>query len=152
MKKINEFKGLTGNLKAFKEEVKDAETITFMGVPGACTPFAELFAYAARDKKSCFIPLKDIEGARKFELEKEGMQLAGPANPKSDAIVVLGGVSMPKSNVSLEELKELINKIKKENSKIIGFSDSKLFTNAGWEDKVGFDSLIYVDMIGEFKK
>ena len=60
MEKIKEFKGLTGNLLAFKEEVANADKVTFVGMPGVCTPFAELFAYAIRDKESIFITGKDI--------------------------------------------------------------------------------------------
>ena len=55
MEFVNEFKGLNGNLLAFKEEVGDAKKVTFAGAPGVCTPYAELFAYAIRDKESVFV-------------------------------------------------------------------------------------------------
>jgi hypothetical protein len=81
MEKIKEFKGLNGNLVALKEEVADADKITFIGAPGVCTPFTELFAYAVRDKESVFITLTDIESTRKMELTPQGMQLAESADP-----------------------------------------------------------------------
>ena len=60
MKKDSEFTGITENLLAFREEVKDARKITFIGMPGVCSPFAELFAYVVRDKESVFITGTDI--------------------------------------------------------------------------------------------
>ncbi len=67
MKKINEFTGITENLLAFREEVKDAEKITFIGMPGVCSPFAVLFAYVVKEKESVFITGTDIKSARKIE-------------------------------------------------------------------------------------
>ncbi len=61
MEKMNEFRGINGNLMAFKEEVKDARKVAFIGAPGVCTPFAELFAYAIRDKECVFITLTNIK-------------------------------------------------------------------------------------------
>ena len=81
MEIVNEFRGINGNLMAFKQEVADAKKIAFAGVPGVCTPFAELFAYVVRDKESVFITLADIESAKKIELTPQGMQLSEPANP-----------------------------------------------------------------------
>lgn len=153
MKEYKEFKGLTGNFNAFKEEVADAETITFIGAPGTCTPFAELFAYTVRrDKKCCYITLTDISSAKKIELTPAGMQLTEKADPKSDAIAILGGMSMPKNNVSIDEMKELIEKIKKENTKIIGLCYMNMFEKAGWEDEIGFDCVINGDLNGYVKK
>ena len=44
METISEFKGLNGNIVAFKEAVGDVEKVTFLGTPGVCTPFAALFS------------------------------------------------------------------------------------------------------------
>ena len=65
MKKISEFTGITENLLAFREEVKDAEKITFIGMPGVCSPFALLFAYVVKEKESVFITGTDIKSAMK---------------------------------------------------------------------------------------
>lgn len=152
MKKVSDFKGLNGNIVAFKEEVSEAEKITFIGAPGVCTPFAELFAYAVRDKKSCFITLTDIDSARSFELTSQGMQLSGPVNPQADVVALLGGLTMPKSKVNIDLLNELIAKILNKNGKIIGLSYMDMFVEAGWENKVNFDCIINGTLIGTVSK
>lgn len=148
MKKVSDFEGLNGNIVAFKEQVSEAEKITFIGAPGVCTPFAELFAYAVRDKKSCFITLTDIESARSFELTPQGMQLSEAADPQADVVALLGGLSMPKSKVNVNELNEMIGKILNENGKIIGLSYMDMFVAAGWENKINFDCIINGTLIG----
>jgi len=82
MENVKEFKGLNGNLMAFKEEVSDAKKITFAGAPGVCTPFAELLHTRLGIKNRCNITLTDVDSARKMELTPQGMQLTDPADPK----------------------------------------------------------------------
>lgn len=147
MKKVSDFEGLNGKIVAFKELLTDAEKITFVGAPGVCTPFAELFAYAVRDKESCFITLTDISSARAFELTPQGMQLSGPANPKADVVALLGGLTMPKVNVKINELNEIIVQIINKNGEIIGLSYMDMFVDAGWENKV-IDCIINGTLIG----
>ncbi|AXV37086.1 MAG: DUF2124 domain-containing protein [Methanobacteriaceae archaeon] len=142
MEKIKEFKGLTGNLLAFKEEVANADKVTFVGMPGVCTPFAELFAYAIRDKESIFITGKDIESAKKLELKPEGMQLTVSADPEAEVVALLGGLSMPKSNISAEEIQELVDKILKKDGKLIGLCYMDMFKKAEWDKKLDFDCII----------
>ena len=69
METISEFKGLNGNIVAFKEAVGDVEKVTFLGTPGVCTPFAALFSYAIRDKESHFISGTNIDKCHQFEFE-----------------------------------------------------------------------------------
>ncbi|AMK14861.1 DUF2124 domain-containing protein [Methanobrevibacter olleyae] len=154
METISEFKGLNGNILAFKEEVKDLEKVTFLGTPGVCTPFAALFSYAIRDKESHFISLTDINTSHQFEFKPFGMQLNEKvSNPhKSDAVVLLGGLAMPKSNVDIDELNALIKEILKEDGKIIGVCYMDMFTKAGWLDKVDFDSIVDGTLTGVTKK
>ena len=142
MEKIKEFKGLTGNLLAFKEEVANADKVTFVGMPGVCTPFAELFAYAIRDKESIFITGKDIESAKKLELKPEGMQLTVSADPEAEVVAILGGLSMPKSNISAEEIQELVDKILKKDGKLVGLCYMDMFKKAEWDKKLDFDCII----------
>ena len=73
METISEFKGLNGNIVAFKEAVGDVEKVTFLGTPGVCTPFAALFSYAIRNKESHFISGTDIEKCHQFEFKPYGM-------------------------------------------------------------------------------
>lgn len=148
MKKIHEFKGISGNLSVFRDEVKDAKKVTFVGTPGVCTPFAELFAYAIRDKESVFIPNVDIGAAKKIELTSHGMQLSQNAEPKADAVVLLGGLSMPKSGVTAEEAVDLVDKVLKENGKLIGLCFMDMFRKAGWDKKIDFDCMIDASISG----
>ena len=119
MEDIKDWKGINGQLVAFKEEVGDAQKVTFIGSPGVCTPFAELLAYAIRDKETYFIPLLDIGDCHEFESKPYGMVLNEKvSNPQgSDVVVLLGGLSMPKYDVDTEELNVLIDDIIKENGK-----------------------------------
>ena len=152
MKEINEFKGINGNLLAFKEAVGDAEKVTFAGTPGVCTPFAELFAYVIRDKESVFITLTDIESAKKMELTPQGIQLSEPADPRADVVALLGGLTMPKNNVKVEDVNKMIGNILKKDGKIIGLSYMGMFKEAGWLDKVDFDCIINGTLTGSVLK
>ena len=152
MEKINGFKGINGNLLAFKEAVGKAKKVTFVGTPGVCTPFAELFAYVIRDKESVFIPLTDTTSAKKIEFTPQGMQLSEPADPHADVVALLGGLSMPKSNVTTEDVNEMISQILKKDGKIIGLSYMGMFKEAGWLDKVDFDYIIDGTLTGSVLK
>ena len=152
MEKINEFKGINGNLLAFKEAVGETKKVTFVGTPGVCTPFAELFAYVIRDKESVFIPLTDTTSAKKIEFAPQGMQLSEPANPHADVVALLGGLSMPKSNVTTEDVNEMISQILKKDGKIIRLSYMGMFKEAGWLDKVDFDCIINGTLTGSVLK
>jgi hypothetical protein len=152
MEKVNEFRGINGNLLAFKEEVADAKKITFAGVPGVCTPFAELFAYVIRDKQSVFITLTDIKSAKKIELTPQGMQLSEIADPHADVLALLGGLTMPKANVKIEEVNEMVDKVLKKDGKLMGLSYMGMFKEAGWLDKVDFDCIIDGTLTGSVLK
>lgn len=138
---------------AFKEEVKDAKKVTFAGAPGVCTPFAELFAYAIRDKECVFVTLTDVKSARKMELTPQGMQLSEYADPKADVVALLGGLTMPKTNVKTEDINQIVKEILKKDGKLIGLSYMDMFKEAGWIDKVNFDCIIDGTLTGSvFKK
>ena len=152
MKKVNEFNGINGNILAFKEEISDAKKVTFVGAPGVCTPFAELFAYAIRDKESVFITLTDIQSAKKIELTPQGMQLSEPADPHADVVALLGGLTMPKVNVKINEIKQMVDKILKKDGKLIGLSYMGMFKKSGWLDQVNFDCIIDGTITGSVLK
>lgn len=152
MKKAGEFKGINGNLMAFKKEVGDARKVTFAGAPGVCTPYAELFSYVIRDKESVFITLTDIDSARKIELTPQGMQLSGKADPKADVVALLGGLSMPKSNVKTDDINKMIQEILNDGGKVMGLSYMGMFEAAGWLDKIDFDCVIDGTLIGKILK
>ena len=154
METIGEFKGLNGNIVAFKEAVGDVEKVTFLGTPGVCTPFAALFSYAIRDKESHFISGTDLDKCHQFEFKPYGMQLNEEVSDpqESDAVVLLGGLTMPKANTDVDELNETISEILKEDGKIIGVGYMDMFTKAGWLDKVDFDCIVDGTLTGVTKK
>jgi hypothetical protein len=153
MENIKEWKGINGQIVAFKEEVGDAGKITFMGSPSVCTPFAALMAYAVREKETHFISFIDIDTSHKFELKPWGMNLAEEVSDPhdSDVVVLLGGLSMPKANIDTDELNEVIGEILKSDGKLIGLSFMDMFTKAGWLDKVDFDCVIDGTLTGVVK-
>ncbi|HNS25523.1 MAG: DUF2124 family protein [Euryarchaeota archaeon] len=142
MEQKEEFKGLTGNLTVFKNEVADAQKVTFAGVPGVCTPFAELFAYAIRDKESVFVTGVDVETARKMEMTPHGVQLTDEADARADILVILGGLSMPKYNFELEEIEKLKDQVLKDGGRMIGLSYMGMFQKVGWDEKLDFHCII----------
>ena len=154
METISEFKGLNGNIVAFKEAVGDVEKVTFLGTPGVCTPFAALFSYAIRDKESHFISGTDIDKCHQFEFKPYGMQLNEEVSDpqESDAVVLLGGLTMPKANTDVDALNETIAEILKDEGKIIGVGYMDMFTKAGWLDKVDFDCIVDGTLTGVTKK
>ncbi len=154
METISEFKGLNGNIVAFKEAVGDVEKVTFLGTPGVCTPFAALFSYAIRDKESHFISGTDIDACHQFEFKPYGMQLNEETSDShdSDAVVLLGGLAMPKANTDVDDLNKTIAEILKDDGKIIGVGYMDMFTKAGWLDKVDFDCIVDGTLTGVTKK
>jgi hypothetical protein len=142
MKKISEFTGITENLLAFREEVKDAEKITFIGMPGVCSPFALLFAYVVKEKESVFITGTDIKSARKLELTDQGMEFGESANPNADVVAILGGLAMPKTNIKPDEVNKIIKNVLKKDGKLIGLCYMDIFREYDWDQKLNFDCII----------
>ena len=154
MENVEDWKGINGQIVTFKKEVGDAQKITFVGSPGVCTPFAELLAYAIRDKESHFIPLLDIGDCHEFESKSYGMVLKEEVSDshESDVVVLLGGLSMPKYNLDTDEVNALVNDILKEDGQIVGVCFMDMFTKAGWLEKVSFDCVIDGTLTGVVKK
>ena len=154
MEDIYEWKGLNGQLVTFKKEIGDAEKITFIGSPGVCTPFAEFLAYSVRDKETHFIPLLDIDDCHEFESKPYAMVLKDEVSDPhdSDAVVLLGGLSMPKYDVDTEEVKALVKEILKEDGLLMGVCFMDMLTKEGWLEKVDFDCVIDGTLIGVVKK
>ncbi|MGB9201710.1 DUF2124 family protein [Methanobacterium sp.] len=142
MKKISEFTGITENLLAFREEVKDAEKITFIGMPGVCSPFALLFAYVVKEKESVFISGTDIKSARKLKLTEQGMEFGESANPHADVVAILGGLAMPKTNIKPDEINKIIKNVLKKDGKLMGLCYMDIFREYGWDQKLNFDCII----------
>lgn len=154
MEDVENWRGITGQINAFKNAVGDAKKITYMGSPSVCTPFAALMAYAVRDKENHFISFIDTETSHEFELKPWGMTLTEKVSDPhdSDVVVLLGGLSMPKANIDTEKLNNVVGEILKDEGKLIGFCFMDMFTKADWLDKVDFDLIIDGTLTGVVKK
>lgn len=154
MEDVENWKGLNGMLKTFKKEVDGDYKITFIGSPGVCTPFAEFLSYAVRDKECHFIPLLDINECHQFEAKSYAMLLKEEvSNPHdSDAVVLLGGLSMPKYDVDINKLMDLVNDILNDDGHLIGVCFMDMFTKSGWIEKIDFDCVIDGTLTGVVKK
>ncbi len=154
MEDVENWRGITGQINAFKNAVGDAQKITYMGSPSVCTPFAALMAYAVREKENHFISFIDLETSHEFELKPWGMTLTEKVSDPhdSDVVVLLGGLSMPKANVDTEKLNNVVGEILKDGGKLIGLCFMDMFTKAGWLEKVDFDLIIDGTLTGVIKK
>ena len=52
MEKNQEIKGLGGMLNGFRDLVKEDESVTFIGTPGFCTPFAQFLGFPIPSAKA----------------------------------------------------------------------------------------------------
>ena len=154
MEDVENWRGITGQINAFKNAVGDAQKITYMGSPSVCTPFAALMAYAVREKENHFISFIDLETSHEFELKPWGVTLTEKVSDPhdSDVVVLLGGLSMPKANVDTEKLNNVVGEILKDGGKLIGLCFMDMFTKAGWLEKVDFDLIIDGTLTGFIKK
>ncbi|HOI68813.1 MAG: DUF2124 domain-containing protein [Methanothrix sp.] len=149
VKKINDIKGLGGMLNGFRELVKDDESITFVGTPGFCTPFATFLGFPVREKRLAFVPGLDVEKTRSLVATEHGMELGGAASPDADVVVILGGMAMPKIGVSIEEMAALLGKI--QHKKLIGVCFMGILEQAGWcgTPALGFDYVMNTNLSGD---
>jgi hypothetical protein len=151
MQITNTSQGVGGILNSFKGLIEGAKKITFVGTPGFCTPFAELLGFVARDKKLAFIPNLDFDKARSIVVTPEGMQLGEFTDGHADVVVLLGGLSMPKSGISCEKAKEIASKIleNSEKKKVIGVCFQSMITQQKWDETIDFDNIINADLAVE---
>lgn len=145
---INTSKGVGGILNSFKSLMDGVDKITFVGTPGFCTPFAELLGFVVRDKKLVFIPNLDFDKARSISMTPEGMQLGEPADAHADAVVLLGGLAMPKIGTGSEKAREITGKVLEgsEKRKIIGVCFQSMFMQQKWDEVINFDYIINADL------
>lgn len=145
---INTSQGVGGILNSFRGLVEGAKKITFVGTPGFCTPFAELLGFVVRDRELAFISSQDFEKARSIFISQEGMQLGEIIDVHADAVVLLGGLSMPKIGISPQKAKEVASKILEgsEKGKIIGVCFQSAFMQQKWDEIINFDYIINADL------
>ncbi len=147
MEKITEIKGLGGMLNGFRDLVKDDKSITFIGTPGFCTPFAQFLGFPIRDKKLAFVPGLNIEKARTMVATEFGVELGNATSPDADVVVILGGMAMPKIGVSVEEMSIILDKI--QHKKLIGVCFMGILEKAGWCGALNFDYVMNTTLMGD---
>lgn len=156
-KERNRIVDFTGAFRNSILDIKEGSKMVFTGSVAVCTPFAELLAYAIRDRgfDMLYVPSANAEEARKIKgIENIGYSViderADPMNP--DAVVVLGGLAMPKFGCEPEDVTRLIEDISgKKKPKVIGVCFMNLFERAGWDKKLNFDMIIDATMEGVAK-
>jgi hypothetical protein len=150
-KVVETSKGLSNLLKVFKSSLlslglQPENKVVFVGCAGTCLPFIELFAYTIRDSRVdiMFVPDGAIDDTRSIRLVPGiGMQVGGAADPGgADFVVLLGGISMPSCTLGIEGSNDVIDKIKKPGTKVVGACFMSMFEKAGWYGKVPFDLVI----------
>jgi len=147
MEKKSGIVGFTGTFRESIADVKEGSKVVFTGSVAVCTPFIELLAYTVRDRgfDMLYVPRADAKEARKIkEIENIGYSVVdekgNPQNP--DAVVVLGGLAMPKFGCPPEDVTRLIESISGEKKpKVIGICFMNIFERAGWDKKVNFDTV-----------
>ncbi|MEM2097737.1 MAG: DUF2124 domain-containing protein [Methanothrix sp.] len=150
MEKVQDVKGLGGMLNGFRDMVKEYESITFIGSPGFCTPFALFLGYPVREKRLAFVPGLSADRARSLIATEYGMELGDRCSPDADVLVVLGGMAMPKIGVSIEEMKQLLSKIP--HKSVMGVCFMGIFEKAGWCDRIEFDYVMNTIIEGDIAK
>jgi hypothetical protein len=147
--------GIVGFTKLFREEVSgltEGSIIVFTGSSAVCAPFAELLAYSIRDKKFdlFFSPMANERDCRALTW-KEGTGFGISPNGKeikgADAVIVLGGLAMPKFGCPIENVQIFIDKMSKSDAtKTIGVCFMDILKRSGWDLCIKFDALINATM------
>lgn len=144
--------GFTGTFRECISDIKEGSKVVFTGSVAVCTPFIELLAYTVRDKgfDMLYVPRADANEARKIkEIANIGYSVVDEkGDPKKpDAIVVLGGLAMPKFGCAPEDVIQMIETLSGEKKpKIVGVSFMNIFERAGWDKKLNFDTLMDTTM------
>jgi len=152
MEKKSGIVGFTGTFRERIADVKEGSKVVFTGSTAVCTPFIELLAYTVRDKgfDMLYVPKADAGEARKItDIKNIGYSVVDekgdPGNP--DAIVVLGGLAMPKFGCPPEDVISMIEDLSGDKKpKVIGVGFMNIFENAGWDKKINFDTVMDTTM------
>ncbi len=148
MKRHEIYESVPGILRPFKTYVEEKKLppgaqIVYYGVPGTCTPFIELLGFAIRSLpvEQIYVPTIDEKKARKIALVPDvGMQATGgPVVVKPALVVLMGGLSMPNSGVTAEQVKGVVGNYPVPK---VGVCFMKMFEKTGWLKVFDFDLLI----------
>ena len=152
MEKRSGIVGFTGAFKECLSDVEDGSKIVFTGSVAVCTPFIELLAYAVRNKNfdMLYIPKANVQEVRKIrESEGVGYSIVEERgdSKKPDAIVVMGGLAMPKFGCPVENVIQMIEIISGDKRpKIVGVGFMGIFEREGWDKRIKFDVIIDTTM------
>ena len=142
-------KGVPGMLRPFREYIEGlglsaGDQVVYCGVPGTCTPFVELLAFAIRSfpVQQVFVPGVDETKARRLELVPHlGMQGGDlPEDLHPDVVVVMGGLSMENSGVSHQDVTTFLDRYP--TAMVVGICFQQMFEKAGWCAHIPFDLVI----------
>jgi hypothetical protein len=148
---IETSKGVAGITRPFKNileklQIGTEDIILYVGLPGVCTPFIELLSYAIRtlNLKQVYVPVVDLKAAMEvISVNNVGIQFGDSVSvQKAKVVVVLGGLSMPVSPVSSDDVNLLVKNILAAGGAVIGISFMNMFDKAGWISAIPFDYII----------
>ncbi|MFZ2070220.1 MAG: DUF2124 family protein [Halobacteriota archaeon] len=152
MEKKSGIVGFTGTFRGLMADVKDGAKVVFTGSVAVCTPFIELLAYTVRDRgfEMLYVPKAVASEARQIkEIKNIGYSVVDEkSNPNSpDAVVILGGLAMPKFGCAPEDVNRMIEDISAgKNPKTIGVGFMNIFETGGWDKKIKFDTIMDTTM------
>jgi hypothetical protein len=141
--------GVPGILRPFRQyletnEFKKGDQVVYYGVPGTCTPFIELLAFAVRGLglEQVYVPyFKEGQAKKIVFIEGTGMQISSDHMVLIPAAqVIMGGLAMPGVPVKVGDAKRMLARHK--DSAVIGVSFMNMFEKAGWKNEISFDLLI----------
>ncbi len=144
--------GFTGTFRGIMDNVKEGSKVVFTGSIAVCTPFIELLAYTVRDRgfEMLYVPKAVASEARKIkEIKGVGYSAVDEKGDPNgaDAVVVLGGLAMPKFGCAPEDVNTLIADISAgKKPKIVGVGFMNIFEYAGWDKKINFDVVMDTTM------
>ena len=148
---IDTTKGVSGIARPFKSIIEqlrlsDEDIVTYVGLPGVCTPFIELLSYAIRTLKirQVFVPNCDVDLAKTvLPVENIGIQFGDPIElGTARVVVVLGGLAMPISPVSRDDVSLFLERVLQPGGSVIGVSFMNMFEQVGWTSAISFDFVI----------
>jgi len=148
---IDTTKGVAGISRPFKSMIEqlglqDDDTIMYIGLPGVCTPFVELLSYAIRTLKirQAFVPNLELNLAKNVQsVDNIGIQFGDLIDiTKARVVVVLGGLAMPISPVSCDDVSLFLQRVLLPGGSVIGVSFMNMFEQVGWTSAIPFNFLI----------
>jgi hypothetical protein len=152
---IGKMEGIVGLTKLFRNEMIDipgGSVIVFTGSTAVCSPFAELLAYSIRDMKfnPFFSPMADHNDCRALRWNEGtgyGVSPHGQKVTGAVAVVILGGLAMPKFGCPVENVQRFIAEVAViRTTKVIGVGFMDILKRSGWDHFIKFDALINATM------